>query len=130
MTITDSPIIKVILRYHPEWEPPDDNGYEWVQCLCPFHGDTTASAAVSFDLQAFNCLACGVKGDAIAIIKSVEEVNYPTAKRIAEEVSVGCDVPVQSKPTGKSSRRVFGESGPAFGVTVRPGIRGRPTPWT
>ncbi|AYD87085.1 DNA primase [Mycobacterium phage NicoleTera] len=128
---SESPIAKVILRYYPDWEPPD-NHYEWNKCLCPFHGDETPSAAVSYDLQGFNCLACGVRGDVISIIRHEEEVNYPTAKRIAEEVSVGCNVPIQRKPERKPSRRVFGESRPARTPrkTVRSGIRGRPTPWS
>jgi hypothetical protein len=34
-------IVAAIQRYHPEWEPPADNGYEWVSCLCPFMGTPT-----------------------------------------------------------------------------------------
>ncbi|QNJ57044.1 DNA primase [Mycobacterium phage BengiVuitton] len=127
----DSPIAQVIQRYYPDWEPPPDHN-EWNKCLCPFHGDENPSAAVSYDLQGFNCMACGVRGDVISIIRHEEEVNYPTAKRIAEELSVGCNVPIQGKSQRKPSRRVFGESRSARAPrkTVRSGVRGRPTPWS
>ncbi|APC43240.1 DNA primase [Mycobacterium phage Jaan] len=128
---SESPIARAINRYYPDWEAPPDH-QEWNKCLCPFHGDETPSAAVSYDLQGFNCMACDVRGDVISIIRHEEEVNYPTAKRIAEEISVGCNVPLQRKPQRKPSRRVFGESGSsgASRSTVRAGIRGRSTPWS
>ncbi|QJD50265.1 DNA primase [Mycobacterium phage Iwokeuplikedis] len=127
----ESPIAKAILRYYPDWEPPPDHN-EWNKTCCPFHGDETPSAAVSYDLQGYNCMACGVRGDVISIIRHEEEVNYPTAKRIAEELSVGLNVPLQRKPQRKPSRRVFGEPGSTrtSRSTVRSGVRGRPTPWS
>ncbi|MDA4086053.1 CHC2 zinc finger domain-containing protein [Mycolicibacterium hassiacum] len=127
----DSPIARVILRYHPDWEPPPDH-YEWNKCLCPFHGDETPSAAVSYDLQGYNCMACGVRGDVISIIRHEEGVSFAEAVRIAEGVSVGSDIPVPRKPQRKPSRRVFGESRSAgtAGSTVRSRIRGRSTPWS
>ncbi|QCG76947.1 DNA primase [Mycobacterium phage XianYue] len=128
---SESPIALAILRYHPEWEPPPDH-HEWNKALCPFHGDETPSAAVSYELQGFNCLACGVRGDVISIIRHEEEVTFAEAQRIAEELSVGGHVPVPRKPQRKPSRRVFGESRPARAPrqAVRSGIRGRPTPWS
>ncbi|AER48808.1 DNA primase [Mycobacterium phage Alma] len=127
--MTDSPIAQAILRYYPDWEPPDDH-YTWNKCLCPFHGDENPSAAVSYDLQGFNCMACGVRGDVISIIRHEEEVTFAEAKRIAESLSVGSHIPVQVKPARKPSRRVFGESGDNRGGSVRAGIRGRSTPWS
>ncbi|AXH50780.1 DNA primase [Mycobacterium phage Snape] len=129
--MTATGITKVIQRYHPDWEPPEDL-HEWNQCLCPFHGDETPSAAVSYDLQGFNCLACGVRGDAISIIRHEEEVSFAEAVRIAEELSVGGNVTIQRKSARKSGRRVFGESGSgrSRGSAVRPRIRGRSTPWS
>ncbi|AAC18499.1 DNA primase [Mycobacterium phage Lakes] len=129
--MTATGIAEVIQRYYPDWDPPPDH-YEWNKCLCPFHGDETPSAAVSYDLQGFNCLACGVRGDVISIIRHEEEVSFAEAVRIAEGLSVGGNIPVQRKPARKPSRRVFGESrsSGSSGSTVRPGIRGRSTPWS
>uniref|UniRef100_A0AAU8GS61 DNA primase n=1 Tax=Mycobacterium phage BabyBack TaxID=3158877 RepID=A0AAU8GS61_9CAUD len=128
---SETPIARAIHRYYPDWEAPPDH-YEWNKCLCPFHGDETASAAVSYDLQGFNCLACGVRGDVISIIRHEEEVSFAEANRIAESISVGSDIPVPRKPQRKPSRRVFGEPGSArtSRSTVRAGIRGRSTPWS
>ena len=128
--MNDSPIVRVIKRYYPDWEEPYDNGSEWLKTLCPFHGESTPSAAISYDLQGFNCFACNVRGDVISIIRHEEEVSFAEAVRIAEEVSVGSDIPIQRKPPRKSCRRVFGESGHSARHIVRSGIRGRAAPWT
>ncbi|QBJ00270.1 DNA primase [Mycobacterium phage Pharaoh] len=130
--MSDSPIARAILRYYPDWDPPEDTGREWIKCLCPFHGEETPSAAVSYDLQGFNCMACSVRGDAISIIRHEEkEVTFAEAQRIAEGLSVGSDIPVPRKPARKPSRRVFGEQGGSGrSTTVRPGVRGRSTPWS
>ncbi|QBP29002.1 DNA primase [Mycobacterium phage Jordennis] len=126
-----SPIALVIQRYYPDWDAPPDR-QEWNKCLCPFHGDGTPSAAVSYELQGFNCLACGVRGDVISIIRHEEEVTFAEANRIAEEISVGGDNPVPRKPQRKPSRRVFGEQGSVreSRSSVRTGVRGRSTPWS
>ncbi|AHG23843.1 DNA primase [Mycobacterium phage EagleEye] len=128
---SDSPIAKVILRYYPDWEPPEDL-YEWNKCLCPFHGESNPSAAVSYDNQGFNCMACNVRGDVISIIRHEEEVTFAEAKRIAEGISVGSNIPVPVKPAGKPRRRVFGESRSSGGEDpdLRIRVRGRPTPWS
>ncbi|QGH80620.1 DNA primase [Mycobacterium phage Rahalelujah] len=75
-------------------------------------------------------MGCNVRGDVISIIRHEEEVNFAEAKRIAEGLSDGSSNPVQVKPARKSSRRVFGESRDSARNAVRPGIRGRPTPWS
>ena len=123
-------ISETIKRYYPDWEPPFNNGSTWLKTLCPFHGESVASAAVSFDLDAFNCFGCDVKGDAISIIRHEEGVGFAEAFRIAESISAGSDRPVQRKPPRKPSRRVFGEPGDTRRNTVRPGIRSRTAPWT
>ncbi|ALA48163.1 DNA primase [Mycobacterium phage Phlei] len=129
--MTDSYIAKVILRYYPEWEPPADTR-EWNPCLCPFHGESNPSAAVSYDYQAFRCMACGVKGDAISLIRHEEEVTFAEAKRIAEEIAVGSGIAVPGKSARKSSRRVFGQPGTGSrgDQPVRTWVRGRTTPWS
>ena len=128
--MTDHSIAQVILRYYPEWGAPPDTGRVWETCLCPFHGDGVPSGAVSYDLQAFNCLACDVKGDAISIIRHEEGVGFAQAVRIAEDLSVGSNIPVQTKRPRKPSRRVFGEPGDTSRNTVRAGVRSRTAPWT
>ncbi|QHB38117.1 DNA primase [Mycobacterium phage Noelle] len=129
-------IVQAIHRYHPDWEPPKDNGKDWIKCLCPFHAEEIPSAAVSFTRQAFNCLACGVKGDVLALIKKQEEVSYAEAERIAEELSPGSNRAIPTKSERQSSRRVFGDKG--TDVRQRSGrsrpvharVRGRSTPWS
>lgn len=123
-------IVAAIQRYYPQWEPPFDNGNTWLKTLCPFHGESVASAAVSYDLEGFNCFACDVRGDAISIIRHEEEVSFAEAKRIAEGLSVGGHYQVSGKPARKSRRRVFGQPGDTDRHNVWAGVRGRATPWT
>jgi DNA primase len=104
-------IVAVIRRYHPEWVPPKDTGRTWIPCLCAFHPDTTKSAAVSFEYNAYRCLACPAKGDAVGLIKQQEEVSYPTAARIAEAMAQGGSGELPPKPRRFSGRRVFSDTG-------------------
>lgn len=127
--MTATGIAAVIQHYYPDWEPPEDT-HAWNKCLCPFHGEENASAAISYELQGFNCMGCSVRGDAISIIRHEQkEVSFAEAQRIAENLSVGGHKPVSRKPARKPSRRVFGEQGPSGSKSLRSGVRGRSTPW-
>jgi DNA primase len=112
----DSLIVKVIQRYHPEWQPPHDNGYEWVSTLCPFHGETNRSASVSFTKDAFHCFACPVKGDPIAIIRYEERNSFAEAKSIAEGLSEGGYVTVSQRTARQPRQRLFADEGIGLGV--------------
>ncbi|WJJ56545.1 CHC2 zinc finger domain-containing protein [Mycobacteroides abscessus] len=102
-------IATVISHYYPDWSPPNP-GPGWRRCLCPFHGDETPSGAVHYGYDAFSCLACGTKGDAIAIVKAREGVNYSEAKRRIQEILERGDGEVPPSVSGQPRRRVFGES--------------------
>jgi hypothetical protein len=128
-------IVAVIHRYHPEWDAPTDNGYEWISCLCPFHCETNRSASVSYVRAAFHCFACPAKGDAIALLREQEGMSFAEAKSIAEGLSEGSYTALSRKPARQSRRRVFGDEGFGPGsdrenVTVPAGFRGRSSPWT
>lgn len=61
---------------------------------CPLHEDHTASATVDLETGRWRCYAgCGW-GDIYHLIKLAEKVDFPTAKRIAEE-KFGAEAPVQ-----------------------------------
>ncbi|WP_459962015.1 CHC2 zinc finger domain-containing protein [Nocardia sp. IFM 10818] len=122
-------ISKVIQHYYPEWEPPEDRSTFNKTC-CPFHGESRPSATVNFDDGRFHCFACGVKGDAIDIVRHEEGVSFAEAKRRTAEITGGGDPPVRQKPAGNPGRRVFGQQG-----TTRPRqspaarLRGGASPW-
>ncbi|AXQ51968.1 DNA primase [Mycobacterium phage Crispicous1] len=80
-------IAKVIERLAPDWVPPEDTGRVWIPCLCWHHEESRPSAAVSYQLNAFNCLACSARGNAITLLMTYEEVNYQTAVERAQELS-------------------------------------------
>ncbi|WP_030095319.1 MULTISPECIES: CHC2 zinc finger domain-containing protein [Mycobacteroides] len=135
--LNDYLIVKAIRKYFPDWEPPSPNpSGNWTSTLCPFHGDTNKSASVSYEYEAFHCFVCGVKGDALKIIREQEEVTFAEAVRIAEELSPGGNRTLPTSHVRKPRRRIFGDSGPGVSVhksgdgRIQTGVRGRSTPWS
>ena len=125
--VMPSLIETVLTHYYPDWKPPDDYGSEWISALCPFHGDSRPSGSVSYEHNAFMCFACGVKGNAVALVAREEEVTYREAIRIAENIYPGCVEELSPITTGQPSRRSFGEAGATHGKGkgFRPGVRRR-----
>lgn len=130
-------IAAVIQHYYPTWNPPANTGRVWVKCLCPFHDESNPSATVSYEHDAFNCFGCGVKGDAIKIIRYKEGCSYREAVAIAARISPGSYDEVPRSATGERGRRVFGQSsGAASGLgntgdkQIPLGVRGRPSYWS
>jgi DNA primase len=78
-------IEKLLEHYGADMHRVSDRG--WRSIKCPFHDDKHASARVNLDKDAFACLACGVKGDTISLIKEREGLDYHAAVRYAEEIS-------------------------------------------
>jgi DNA primase len=57
--------------------------------LCPFHGEQTASFAVSREAGLFHCFGCGAGGDVIRFIERTEQVSFPEAvRRLARRAGV------------------------------------------
>lgn len=108
-------IVEILRHYFPKWQPPEDTGREWVQCLCPSHEETRPSAAVSFQNDAVSCLACGFKGNAVSIVMRKEGIGYQAAIRRAAEIAYRGNEEVPRKVRRKRSRAVFGEQRAARG---------------
>lgn len=104
-----APIAEVMLEWFPDWAPPKDNPkWKWLKTRCPFHDESNPSASISYQLNAFNCFACGVKGDIIALIRRKEGLGYREAVARAETVSARSSQPLLQKPRRKPGRRTFG----------------------
>lgn len=99
-------IKEVMEHYYPGWDAPEDDGRTWIPTECPVHGDDNASASVSYENGAFNCHACGYRGDAYAIIMREEEVHFGEAVGIAEGIAERSGIEVPSSSTRKPSRGV------------------------
>ena len=57
--------------------------------LCPFHGEQTASFAVSREAGLFHCFGCGAGGDVIRFIERAKQVSFPEAvRRLARRAGV------------------------------------------
>lgn len=56
----------------------------WRPVKCPFHDDRIASASVNLDMGMFVCHACNISGDAIKLIRLMENLDYKGAREFAE----------------------------------------------
>ena len=108
------PIYPILKSLFPDaWiREPDDR---WTPTKCPFHEDATASASIC--LTGFHCHACGVSGDAIAILKEVEGLDYAGAVERAAGILGKSEEEISGKPhAGKRRRAVLDEDeGPVMG---------------
>ena len=112
-------IAETIQHLHPEWEPPPDNGKTWVKTICPFHPDTVASAAVNYRANAFNCLGCGVKGDAVKLLIDQKGIRYAEAVKLAAQLSETSGDQIPRRFARKPSRRLFDPQGTSVAVDQR-----------
>jgi DNA primase len=80
----DLGIAEVLEHYGADLARVRETG--WRPMRCPFHKDNRASASVNLAKGGFNCHGCGVKGDAISLIKSQEGLDYQGAIQFAEEI--------------------------------------------
>lgn len=116
-------IVRVIQRYHPQWEAPHPPRLGWQRVWCPFHDDRMPSAAVNYELDSFSCLACGVKGNPVTLIQRVEGISYSEAKRIAKAISEGGSGEVPPVSAGKSGRGVPEDQGSSVSESRKRGRR-------
>ena len=64
--------------------------------LCPFHSEKTPSFTVYPASNSFYCFGCGVGGDAVTFIKSIEHLDYADALRFLAKragLTVNLDFP-------------------------------------
>lgn len=86
---TDAPpIAEVLKHYGADLTHVPEVG--WHDMRCPFsdghaNGDRTKSARVNLAEGAFACMACGVKGDAWALIKDREGLDFRGALDFARD---------------------------------------------
>jgi DNA primase len=112
--VLNIPVYPIIKALRPDaWiREPDDR---WAATKCPFHEDSQASASIC--LSGFNCHACGIRGDAIALLKEVEGLDYPSALARAAEILGRSEEDLSGKPdAGKRRRKVLDDDeGPTVG---------------
>ena len=117
--------IKDVLTYYNAKIP--NKGFGWKKMKCCFHDDSHASAQVNFEDEYFMCFACGVKGDAIDIIKYKEGVEYAEAVKFAETILDKSSTNVRK--AHRKSVKLFGRERtiPTGSKSVPSGRRGRNT---
>lgn len=78
------PSIAAVLEAHGSDPIHDRTG--WRATKCPYHDDSTASAAVNTNEGVFKCHACGVKGDVYSLIQHREGVSFVEALLIGDRL--------------------------------------------
>ena len=94
----EKPSIEEYLQFIGANTPAIGSG--WRKMKCPFHTDSHASAAVNYDLNAFICHGCGVKGDTFSLIMYKEGGDYREAVKFAASVLTTGNTEIRSKHTG------------------------------
>lgn len=94
----------LVLEYYGAENPPEGPG--WKTMLCPFHEEKRPSARSNG--KGFICNGCGVRGDAISLIKEREDVDYYTAVTKYEEIT-GDKCHALSEAARRDRRRPFSD---------------------
>lgn len=94
------------MHYYPGWEPPEDDGRDWITTQCPVHSDGTPSAGISYSRNAFVCHGCGYSGDYLKIIRREEGCTRKEAYERAEAIASSCGIELPPQPKRKRRRRI------------------------
>jgi DNA primase len=68
--------IDILLEYYGGDVP---SGRGWRSMVCPFHGDTVASASINLDEDRFRCHGCDVGGDVVDVVRTIEGLGFKEA---------------------------------------------------
>lgn len=119
--------ITPILRHYGAVDPPESG--QWQPIRCCFHDDNHASARINPDDGAFACLACGMKGDALALIMRKERCEFVVALRKYEEITGAPPQDVQGPTQGQRWRPLSGKQRDydSDGGLFSTGVRWRPS---
>uniref|UniRef100_UPI0037C76EA7 CHC2 zinc finger domain-containing protein n=1 Tax=Nonomuraea gerenzanensis TaxID=93944 RepID=UPI0037C76EA7 len=99
----DLPLTPVLEHYGIFFEPIMQHG-RWTTILCPVHEEDRPSARTNgYGLM---CHACGFKGDAIALARRKEDLDYAGALRFLEGVYGRSLDQVQREHQGIARREV------------------------
>lgn len=96
-------IAAVLEHYGADLARVSEHG--WRSVRCPFtdkHTDKRPSGRVNLALNAYCCLACGTKGDAIKVIREIEGLDFQGAVQFAEEI-LGQSCGDVRKPTRRTA---------------------------
>lgn len=93
-----------VLIHYGATSLPGGVGWRTMRCPFPEHNDRNSSARVNLELGGFICLACGISGDAIKIIRDREGLNFADATKFAREV-FGASVETVSSGVQRSKKR-------------------------
>jgi len=120
-------LIAPVLEYYG-WDVPAERSGN-VRIKCFEHGETRASASINFDKNVVHCFGCDFAGDAIAIVRRKEGLDYVESVKFIEAIP-------GTRNSGTSTERFTSEGIPRSAgnrksnkryVPARSGPRGRST---
>jgi DNA primase len=105
MSAPELDIAAVLTHYGADLTRVSEHG--WRSIRCPFtenhsRDDKCASGRVNLALNAYACMACSIKGDAISLIKQREGVDFQGALQFAEDI-LGSSVGGVRRPARKTA---------------------------
>jgi DNA primase len=103
---SDAPLLNIgpVLIHYGARSLPGGVGWRTMRCPFPEHNDSQSSARVNIELGGFICLACGISGDAIKIIRDREGLSFGESIEFARKV-FGASVSTISPGVRKSEKR-------------------------
>lgn len=59
----------------------------WTKVKCIVHGERQASCTINLEIGIFKCFSCDAKGDALSLIRLMEQCSYPEALKKYKEIT-------------------------------------------
>lgn len=111
---------------HYGWDIPDERPGN-VPIKCGEHGEKRASASINFEKNVVHCFGCDFAGDAIAIVRRKEGLEYVDAVKFIEGIAGASDSRTPAaRFVGEGIPRAAGnKKGNKRYVPARRGPRGR-----
>jgi DNA primase len=82
--MSDLTIAQVLEHYGGDLTHVSEHG--WRPIRCPFHTDRVKSASVNIEQNGFKCHGCEMKGDAIGLIMTRENLDFGAANEWAQQI--------------------------------------------
>ena len=118
-------LIGPVLEYYG-WDVPSERSGN-VPVKCGEHGEKRASASINFDKNVVHCFGCDFAGDAIAIVRRKEGLDYVESIKFLEAIpgTGNSGTPAERFTSEGIPRATGNRKGNKRYVPARSGPRGR-----
>jgi hypothetical protein len=109
VTADEAGRMAAILAHYGAEDVPEGYGDRWRPMHCPFHDDDHMSASYNEAADAFSCMACPAKGNAVTLLMNQERLTGREANALATKIAGHPGVSLHHAP---SPRRKTGYVSP------------------